>query len=132
MHLLEPPDHDSKVVPVSGTHHTAARLRRPRFPGQEKLFQTFSRLYQFMVVFRVKYLRDDLISCVSTGFQLFQCRDLAKEASADNLKDLIYHLITVILDGRLNDEEEGPQVVRTVNVMVVKIVERSDQSKIMR
>lgn len=62
---------------------------------------------------------------------VFQCKNLAKEGSRDVLKDLIYNLVTILLDARLMDLEDGPQVVRTVNVMVVKIVEKSDQTLIM-
>ncbi|XP_064635641.1 cytoskeleton-associated protein 5-like isoform X2 [Lineus longissimus] len=68
---------------------------------------------------------------MSALISLFQQPELAKEASRDSLKDLVYHLITVMLDSRLNELEDGPQVVRSVNVIVVKIVEKSDPSKVM-
>ncbi len=64
--------------------------------------------------------------------QLFQCGSLGKQASRDVLKDLINSLITILLDNRLEDLEEGPQVVRSVNVMVVKIIENSDPTNVMR
>ena len=55
---------------------------------------------------------------------------LATHASKDILKELIYNLVTMLLDNRLMELEEGPQVVRSVNVLVVKIVEKSDQTNV--
>ena len=37
-----------------------------------------------------------------------------------------------MLDSRLQELEDGPQVVRSVNIMIVKIVEKSDPTSIMR
>lgn len=48
------------------------------------------------------------------------------------LKDLVNSLITILLDNRLTSLEEGAQVIRTVNVMVVKIVEHADHTNILR
>ncbi|XP_052800946.1 cytoskeleton-associated protein 5-A-like isoform X2 [Mya arenaria] len=62
---------------------------------------------------------------------LFQNSVLACHASKEILKELMYNLLTLLLDQRLNDLEEGPQVVRSVNVLVVKIVERSDQTNVL-
>ena len=61
-----------------------------------------------------------------------QRKNLAHEASRDVLKDLIYHLITILLDTRLNDLEDGQQVARSVNVAVVRLVEKSDCTNVMR
>jgi hypothetical protein len=38
----------------------------------------------------------------------------------------------LLLDNRLTTLEEGAQVIRTVNVMVVKIVEQADHTNILR
>ena len=57
---------------------------------------------------------------------------MAHKISKDILKDLIYNLVTVLLDKRLSELEEGPQVVRAVNVMVVKIVEKADHTSVIR
>jgi cytoskeleton-associated protein 5 len=65
-------------------------------------------------------------------YQLLQCPSLSKAASPDVLKDLIFNLVTVLLDPRLNSLEEGPQVRRAVNVLVVKIVNKCDPTSIMR
>ena len=57
---------------------------------------------------------------------------MGKDASAGVLKDLFHVLITVLLDRRLMNLEEGPQIVRSVNVLVVNIVQRSDKTAVMR
>jgi len=64
-------------------------------------------------------------------FQLFGISRLAHHASKDVLKELIYNLITILLDNRLMALDEGPQVVRSVNVLVVKIVEQSDHTNVL-
>lgn len=51
--------------------------------------------------------------------------------SKDVLRDLMTSLVTVLLDDRLMEVEDGPQVVRSVNLTVVKIVERADSTNIM-
>ena len=63
--------------------------------------------------------------------QLFQNTMLATQASKDILKELINNLVTVLLDNRLNELDDGPQIVRSVNVLVVKIVEKSDQTNVL-
>ena len=54
------------------------------------------------------------------------------EATRDVLKDLIYHLITILLDTRLNELEDGQQVARSVNVAVGRLIEKSDSTNVMR
>ncbi|KAL8599784.1 hypothetical protein ACOMHN_052297 [Nucella lapillus] len=68
---------------------------------------------------------------LSTLLQIFQTSALASKASKDVLRDLMTSLVTVMLDDRLTELEEGPQVVRSVNLTVVKIVERADCTCIM-
>lgn len=48
------------------------------------------------------------------------------------LKDLMHGLITLMLDSRIEDLEEGQQVIRSVNLLVVKVLEKSDQTNILR
>lgn len=64
--------------------------------------------------------------------QLFQIESLAREASTGVLKDLMHGLITLMLDSRIEDLEEGQQVIRSVNLLVVKVLEKSDQTNILR
>ncbi|XP_070564717.1 cytoskeleton-associated protein 5-like isoform X2 [Ptychodera flava] len=69
-----------------------------------------------------------LVACLMS---LFQNATLAKRASREVLKDLLHGLITVLLDDRLVEFNDGPQVVRSVNVLVVKVVEKSDHNNIL-
>ena len=65
------------------------------------------------------------------SFKLFECGNLGKKATTDVLHDLIYNLIIILVDPRLEDCNEGSNAVRSVNVMVVKIVEQSDPTCVM-
>ena len=48
------------------------------------------------------------------------------------LKDLMHGLITLMLDARVEDVEEGQQLIRSVNLLVVQVLEKSDQTNILR
>ncbi|CAJ0916926.1 unnamed protein product [Ranitomeya imitator] len=73
-----------------------------------------------------------LYSCIiGNMISLFQMESLAREASTGVLKDLMHGLITLMLDSRVEDLEEGQQVVRSVNLLVVKVLEKSDQTNIL-
>uniref|UniRef100_A0A8C5NGM2 TOG domain-containing protein n=1 Tax=Gouania willdenowi TaxID=441366 RepID=A0A8C5NGM2_GOUWI len=61
---------------------------------------------------------------------LFAMEVLAREASVGVLKDLLHGLFTLMLDGRMEDIEDGQQVVRSVNMLVIRILEKSDQTNI--
>ncbi|XP_007497455.1 cytoskeleton-associated protein 5 [Monodelphis domestica] len=73
-----------------------------------------------------------LYSCIiGNMISLFQIENLAREASTGVLKDLMHGLITLMLDSRIEDLEEGQQVFRSVNLLVVKVLEKSDQTNIL-
>ncbi|KFO85503.1 Cytoskeleton-associated protein 5 [Buceros rhinoceros silvestris] len=73
-----------------------------------------------------------LYSCIiGSMISLFQIESLAQEASTGVLKDLMHGLITLMLDSRVEDLEEGEQVIRSVNLLVVKVLEKSDQTNIL-
>ncbi|XP_017661929.1 PREDICTED: cytoskeleton-associated protein 5 [Lepidothrix coronata] len=73
-----------------------------------------------------------LYSCIiGSMITLFQIESLAREASTGVLKDLMHGLITLMLDSRVEDLEEGEQVIRSVNLLVVKVLEKSDQTNIL-
>nr|NP_001082051.1 cytoskeleton associated protein 5 [Xenopus laevis]AAG34914.1 microtubule associated protein XMAP215 isoform M [Xenopus laevis] len=78
--------------------------------------------------------KDDIVrlySCIiGNMISLFQMESLAREASTGVLKDLMHGLISLMLDARIEDLEEGQQVVRSVNLLVVKVLEKSDQTNI--
>uniref|UniRef100_A0A8C7W356 Cytoskeleton associated protein 5 n=1 Tax=Oncorhynchus mykiss TaxID=8022 RepID=A0A8C7W356_ONCMY len=48
---------------------------------------------------------------------------LAREASMGVLKDLMHGLITLMLDARVEDIEDGQQLIRSVNLLVVRILD---------
>ncbi|XP_078405682.1 cytoskeleton-associated protein 5 [Cetorhinus maximus] len=73
-----------------------------------------------------------LYSCIiGNMITLFQIEALAKEASMGVLKDLMHGLILLMLDSRLEDLDEGPQVIRSVNLLMVKVLEKSDPTNIL-
>ncbi|XP_043561394.1 cytoskeleton-associated protein 5 isoform X1 [Chiloscyllium plagiosum] len=73
-----------------------------------------------------------LYSCIiGNMITLFQIETLAKEASMGVLKDLMHGLILLMLDSRLEDLDEGPQVIRSVNLLMVKVLEKSDPTNIL-
>ncbi|XP_075008335.1 cytoskeleton-associated protein 5 isoform X6 [Calonectris borealis] len=73
----------------------------------------------------------DINTSIQALAQLFQIESLAREASTGVLKDLMHGLITLMLDSRVEDLEEGEQVIRSVNLLVVKVLEKSDQTNIL-
>lgn len=48
------------------------------------------------------------------------------------LKDLMHGLITLMLDGRVEDIEDGQQLIRSVNLLVIRVLEKSDQTNMIR
>uniref|UniRef100_A0A4W3JI59 Cytoskeleton associated protein 5 n=1 Tax=Callorhinchus milii TaxID=7868 RepID=A0A4W3JI59_CALMI len=74
---------------------------------------------------------NDINTSIQALAQLFQIETLAKEASVGVLKDLMYGLILLMLDSRLEDLDEGPQVIRSVNLLMVKVLEKSDPTNIL-
>ncbi|XP_041131706.1 cytoskeleton-associated protein 5-like isoform X3 [Polyodon spathula] len=79
--------------------------------------------------------KDDIVklySCIiGNMISLFQMEMLAREASMGVLKDLMHGLITLMLDSRVEDLEDGQQLIRSVNLLVVKVLEKSDQTNIL-
>uniref|UniRef100_UPI00398EDFBA cytoskeleton-associated protein 5 isoform X2 n=1 Tax=Pristiophorus japonicus TaxID=55135 RepID=UPI00398EDFBA len=73
-----------------------------------------------------------LYSCIiGNMITLFQIETLTKEASMGVLKDLMHGLILLMLDSRLEDLDAGPQIIRSVNLLMVKVLERSDPTNIL-
>uniref|UniRef100_A0A674F663 Cytoskeleton associated protein 5 n=1 Tax=Salmo trutta TaxID=8032 RepID=A0A674F663_SALTR len=74
-----------------------------------------------------------LYSCIiGNMLSLFSMESLAREASMGVLKDLMHGLITLMLDARVEDIEDGQQLIRSVNLLVVRVLEKSDQTNILR
>ncbi|XP_030845166.1 cytoskeleton-associated protein 5-A isoform X3 [Strongylocentrotus purpuratus] len=62
---------------------------------------------------------------------VFQNSSLSQRASKDVLCDLINGLITVLIDDRLMSFDDGPQVVRSFNIVMAKVVENSNHNAAM-
>ncbi|XP_040894038.1 cytoskeleton-associated protein 5 isoform X2 [Toxotes jaculatrix] len=70
-----------------------------------------------------------LYSCIiGNMLSLFSMEALAREASMGVLKDLMHGLITLMLDSRVEDIEDGQQLIRSVNLLVIRVLEKSDQT----
>lgn len=63
-----------------------------------------------------------LTSCLMT---VFNNKQLGTKATRDVLRDVVHVLIHIILDHRLSQLEDGPQIIRAINVLVVRIVEKA-------
>lgn len=64
--------------------------------------------------------------------QLFSMETLAREASMGVLKDLMHGLIMLMLDARVEDIKDGQQLIRSVNLLVIRVLEKSDQTNMIR
>nr|XP_054761945.1 cytoskeleton-associated protein 5-like isoform X1 [Lytechinus pictus] len=62
---------------------------------------------------------------------VFQNSNLSQRASKDVLCDLINGLITVLIDDRLMTFDDGPQVVRSFNIVMAKVVENANHNAAM-
>ncbi|KAH1165906.1 cytoskeleton-associated protein 5-like [Mauremys mutica] len=72
-----------------------------------------------------------LYGCIIRNMMLlFQTESLAREASTGVLKDLLHGLITLMLDSLVEDLEEGQEVIQSINLLMKKVLEQSDQTRI--
>ncbi|XP_041753854.1 cytoskeleton-associated protein 5-like [Coregonus clupeaformis] len=73
-----------------------------------------------------------LYSCaIGNMLTLFGVARLAREASMGVLKDLVQGLVTVLLDPRIEESQEGQQLIRSVNMLLRRLFEGSDQTNIL-
>lgn len=61
-------------------------------------------------------------------FKLCSAGNLVKEASEGSLKDLVCQLLTVLVDERLNFTNEGAELVRSINILIVNLVTNTDHT----
>uniref|UniRef100_UPI00358F8D0F LOW QUALITY PROTEIN: cytoskeleton-associated protein 5-like n=1 Tax=Myxine glutinosa TaxID=7769 RepID=UPI00358F8D0F len=72
----------------------------------------------------------NLYNClVSNLVSLFKS-GLGKEGSADMLKDLLNALLLLLPDPRIEEMEEGPQLLRSINLLLGQMLEHSDPAAI--
>ncbi|XP_069384221.1 cytoskeleton-associated protein 5 isoform X6 [Paralichthys olivaceus] len=70
-----------------------------------------------------------LYSCIiGNMLSLFSMESLAREASMGVLKDLMHGVITLMLDSRVEDMEDGQQLIRSTNLLVIRVLEKSHQT----
>ncbi|XP_055925543.1 cytoskeleton-associated protein 5-like isoform X1 [Argiope bruennichi] len=73
-----------------------------------------------------------LYRCVTMALaSLFDNPALAKKASRDVIRDLIPHLITVMLDNRLDDLQDGALVVKVINVLIMRILQKANPTHVL-
>uniref|UniRef100_A0A4W5P5H6 Cytoskeleton associated protein 5 n=1 Tax=Hucho hucho TaxID=62062 RepID=A0A4W5P5H6_9TELE len=73
-----------------------------------------------------------LYSCaIGNMLTLFGVAQLAKEASMGVLKDLVQGLVTVLLDPRIEESQDGQQLIRSVNMLLRRLFKASDQTNIL-
>ena len=63
---------------------------------------------------------------------MFDKPQLAVTASRDVLCDVWHVLLSTLIDPRLNPMEEGPQIIRAFNVLVVRMAEKAHFTNIFR
>nr|XP_045625393.1 cytoskeleton-associated protein 5-like isoform X4 [Procambarus clarkii] len=56
---------------------------------------------------------------------IFNNKQLGTKATRDVLRDVVHVLIHILLDPRLSQLEDGPQIIRAINVLVVRLVEKA-------
>ncbi|XP_005107466.1 cytoskeleton-associated protein 5 [Aplysia californica] len=67
---------------------------------------------------------------LSTLISIFNKTSLGKKASTHILMDLIQSLLTVLLDPHIDQLQDGSQIIKSVNLTVVKIINKSDPTNI--
>ncbi|KAM9184366.1 cytoskeleton-associated protein 5-like [Mergus octosetaceus] len=61
---------------------------------------------------------------------LFQEKKLAQEASMEVLKDVMHNLLTLMLEFLEGDREEDQKLIQSINVLMRRVLEKSDQTRI--
>ena len=56
---------------------------------------------------------------------------MCRRPTIDALKDLLVNLYTVLLDARLEEIDDGLHVMRSVNVTVVRIIDKGDPTVVL-
>ncbi|CAL8351661.1 unnamed protein product [Merluccius merluccius] len=73
-----------------------------------------------------------LYSCaIGSILTLLGTDALALEASSGVLRDLVEVLLTVMLDPRVEEMGQGPQVISSINVLLRRLFEKADQTNIL-
>jgi len=63
--------------------------------------------------------------------QIYKGEALPRCASKETLKDLVFHLLLFICDPQVINLSDSTILIKTVNVLVVRVIEKSDPNAIM-
>lgn len=92
-------------------------------------------IHRLHVTAEEKMRKELIIQLYSTllcsTISLFQVESLAQEASAGVLKDLMNTLITLLLDSPVGEFQEEQEVTQSINLLIAKVLEKSDQTRIL-
>lgn len=61
---------------------------------------------------------------------VYQQTELTCKASVSSLHDLVHIIISILLDDQVQKLPDSSQLIRALNILTVKIVERSDHTNI--
>jgi hypothetical protein len=62
--------------------------------------------------------------------QLFKGDFLPRRASKDSLREIIYQLLVLIIDDNLNTLSDAIHIIKMINVLVVRIIEKADPNNV--
>lgn len=63
-------------------------------------------------------------------FQFYNNSVLSCQVSKDVLRDLVEQLISLLVNGHMEELESGESYIRIINTLVVRVIERSDHTNI--
>lgn len=63
-------------------------------------------------------------------FQFYDNSVLSSQVSKDVLRDLVEQLISLLVNGHMEELESGESYIRVINTLVVRVIEHSDHTNI--
>ncbi|XP_010222690.1 PREDICTED: cytoskeleton-associated protein 5-like [Tinamus guttatus] len=94
-----------------------------KFIYQQK--ETEEKMGKDQVVLLCSYIIQAMLS-------LFQEQRLAQEATMEVLKEIIHSLLTLLLHSLVEDLEEDQKLIQSINLLLKRILEKSDRTRIFR
>ena len=93
--------------------------------------------HQVAKIYRSLLTAIDAVSCLfrvtkipKCAFQFYHNKNFGQHGFVENLKDIVDQLIHVLVDAKLENCTNGDAYVRVINLHCVKIIEKSDHTKI--
>ncbi|KAK4303692.1 hypothetical protein Pmani_024319 [Petrolisthes manimaculis] len=118
----------SQLDEVLGSEERCSQLA----PHIDQLLIVATLQYRLVLNTKMANLNVNKEDCVKIYRSLTNClmmvfnnKHLGTRATRDVLKDVVNVLIHILLDPRLSQLEDGPQIIRAINVLVVRIVEKA-------